>query len=598
MSQAGPLTRGLALTLVILLTTVAGLTAVTGHDANRHPVDEAITSDGPQSGIGPRDSNAPSVSPPQASPVFVAVYPNPPADGDRGEYVRLRLPPGEWVLSDGETRVGLTGPARVTVTADPGAVETPDRIVKADLGLSNSGERLVIRPASPTTTTDQSNDTVETPANQSNDTAETPANQSNDTVEPSTNRTTVLVYRDAPEGSVWLPAPGEWRPAGLERRAVQPLGPADGTAFVLPDAPRIPNETLRAADDRLLLAGYTFGSERAVEAILAAANRGVRVLVLLEGGPVGGLSQRQARLLDRLTAANVSVRMVGGSTPRVQYHHAKYAVVDDTALVLTENWKPSGTGGASNRGWGVRLADERAAKELAAVFRTDWTARDAVPWQAFRRGRTFEPASPANTSQPTAFHPRAFDARATYLLTAPGNARSGTQAVIRTADHRIEVIQPTITRGPLVDALKRAARRGVAVRILLGGAWYNAEENRKLAESLSAWADETGAPLQVRLAEPGEAFETVHAKGLVVDDTVVVGSVNWTPTSLTENREVAVAVRDPTVAAYFRRVFRADWSGDGGDESPPTTLAVVGVGIAALAAIFVARRVTFAEVGV
>ncbi|MFB6194240.1 MAG: phospholipase, partial [Halobaculum sp.] len=73
-------------------------------------------------------------------------------------------------------------------------------------------------------------------------------------------------------------------------------------------------------------------------------------------------------------------------------------------------------------------------------------------------------------------------------------------------------------------------------------------------------------------------------------------SVNWTPTSLDENREVAVAVRSRTLADYFRRVAAADRR-DPGDRSVPPLLAVVGVAVAALAALLVGRRVEFADVG-
>ena len=499
-----------------------------------------------------------------AGPRILAVYPNPVVDGDSGEFVRLHLPPGNWTLGDETASVTVTGPGRVIVTNDPAAlragpaaVRNDTRIVRGKLGLANGGGRLVVTPAE-------------------------------------TNRTAaVVVYRDAPAGK--LLDDRDWRPVGLEHRQVVGVGAANGTAFVLPDSPTLPVSTLRGADERILLAAYTFSSERVFDRLTAAAKRGVRVRVLVEGGPVGGISQRQAKLLSRLAAANVSVRVVAGPAARVQYHHAKYAVVDDRVLVMTENWKPSGTGGHKNRGWGLRLSDRRVATRLAAVFRADWAAHDTVPWTQFRRGRTFEPADPATESYPTRIEPASFAANATYLLTAPGNAGRGVVSVIDTADSRISVIQPTVSRGPPLRALKRAAERGVRVRLLLSGAWYTAEDNRRLAESLNGWASETGAPLSVRVAESGDAFGAIHAKGLIVDNTVVVGSLNWTPTSRQKNREVALAVRDPTLAAYFREAFAADWGGP--DRSLPPELAVVAVGAAALAALFVTRRVSFADVG-
>jgi phosphatidylserine/phosphatidylglycerophosphate/cardiolipin synthase-like enzyme len=142
----------------------------------------------------------------------------------------------------------------------------------------------------------------------------------------------------------------------------------EATAFVLHDTSGPVTDTLRAADDRILLAGYTFASERVTRELLAAHRRGVEVRLLLDGGPVGGVSRRSAALLDRLSRAGVEVRMVAGPLPRYEFHHAKYAVVDDRALVLTENWKPAGTGGNGSRGWGVRSRDPETAAALAATF--------------------------------------------------------------------------------------------------------------------------------------------------------------------------------------------------------------------------------------
>lgn len=145
---------------------------------------------------------------------------------------------------------------------------------------------------------------------------------------------------------------------------------------------------------------YTFTSRRVANVLVAAARRGVTVRVLLEREPVGGVSRREAEVLDQLVAAGVEVRLLGGEHARFSYHHAKYAVVDDRALVLTENWKPAGTGGRSSRGWGVRVDSTETAEDLATVFRTDAGWHDADEWETVRRGQTFHSAPPANGTFP------------------------------------------------------------------------------------------------------------------------------------------------------------------------------------------------------
>ncbi|MFB6177647.1 MAG: phospholipase D-like domain-containing protein, partial [Halobaculum sp.] len=283
---------------------------------------------------------------PNGTARIVAVLPNPRAEGDAGEYVRLHLPPGNWTLTDGETTVTVTGPGTVVVTADPSALPngTVGRVRRADIGLSNGGERLRLTQTRTGAVVD------------------------------------VVRYREASTGSRWFPDERAWRPVGYSPRAVAAVGAANVTAFVLPDAPGPPIRTLRAAEERILLAGYTLSSERVGDALVAAAARGVRVRVLLDADPVGGISQREADLLSRLQSAGIPVKLIGGDAARFRFHHPKYAVVDDRALVMTENWKPAGTGGNGSRGWGVRIASARAAAELASVFHHDWVGADARSW--------------------------------------------------------------------------------------------------------------------------------------------------------------------------------------------------------------------------
>jgi len=480
---------------------------------------------------------------------IVAALPDPVADGDRGEFVVVRVPAdgGNWTLTDGEDAVGLP-PGLIAVSPDPAAVESSaDRVVAADTALANAGERLVLR---------RNGRPVD-----------------------------ALRYSDAPEGErlVVTPEGAVWRPRGFEPRSPETHGPAAATAFVLPDAPGPVIDALRGADRRLLVAGYTFTSERVAEALRAAARRGVEVRVLVEGGPVGGLSGREAALLDRLVDAGVAVRVVAGPHAPFRYHHAKYAVADDRALVLTENWKPAGVGGRGSRGWGVRV-EGSVVGGLADLFRTDFEGPGAVPWRRFREGRTFVTDDAAGGDYPARFEPERVRADRIRLLTAPGNAREALVARVDAADERVLVLQPTVggRDDPLVRASLRAARRGVEVRILLSGAWYVDDENRRLVERLNGLAEREDLALSAAVADPGGRYGKLHAKGLVVDDAVAVGSLNWNDVSATENREV-VLVLEGEPAGYFAAVFEADWRGGRTRLPPVLALGVAGaVGVALL----------------
>jgi phosphatidylserine/phosphatidylglycerophosphate/cardiolipin synthase-like enzyme len=496
-----------------------------------------------------------------ASPTIDAALPNPVADDDAGEYVVVNVPresTATWTLTDGETTARLPNArtaSRVAVTDDPNAtravVDVPVVAVSA-LSLSNDGERIDLLR----------------------------------------NGTTVarLSYSDAPEGKRLVVGDDgrRWRPVGFEPRSVRAHGSARITGFLLPDSPTVPRDLLRDASSRIRLAGYTLTSDRIVDALIAASRRGVDVRVLVDGDPVGGRSAQGAAALDRLAAANVSVSVVGGPHARFEFHHPKYAVVDRRALVTSENWKPAGVGGRSSRGWGVVVDDPAVAGDLAGLFEADAGWRDAVPWRRYRRGRTFDPAPPANGSYPSRIEPTTATGTV-RVLTAPGNAESALVGVIDGATERVDVIQPTIGRrdGPLLRATIRAAARGAEVRILLSGAWYVAEENDALIEWLNGVADRRNLPLTARIADSRGRYEKIHAKGVVADDVVVVGSLNWNQNAVSENREVAVAVRSDALASYFRNAFAADWSQGVGQR---TWVLAAGAAAALVLALVVARK--------
>jgi phosphatidylserine/phosphatidylglycerophosphate/cardiolipin synthase-like enzyme len=541
---------------------VAGVPVTDAAEARGSTVEAApSTVEAAQSTI---DAAPSTVNGSTAAPRIVAAFPDPVAENDIGEYVVVDAAGTEnLTLSDGEGAVDVPPAGVVALSASPNAtrrlVDVP--VVEAGLYLSNAGEELVLRR----------DDRV-------------------------VDR---LAYDRAAEGERLNATTGRWTPRGLTTRAVVSTGPVDATAFVLPDAPDVAIETLASADDRLLLAGYTFSSPRVADVLLAAADRGVRVRVLLEGGPVGGMTTSQREQLDRLVAGGVEVRVIAGPHTRFAFHHPKYAVADDAALVLTENWKPSGTGGRDSRGWGVRVRSARTADELAAVFAHDADGIDAVPWRRHRANASFVEESPATGSYDPRFEPRAVDVDEVRVLTAPGNAGGAVRETVEGAAERIDVLSPRLDPGSAYfAALVDAAERGVRVRILLSNAWYDEESNRAVVER-SAELRERGLPIEARIARPGDRFGKVHAKGAVVDgETVLVGSLNWNAHATTENREVVLALDGSESAAYYGEAFAADWkrSTDRKEETgwkTKTTLALGALSGVALAGIALRRAVRF-----
>src|ERR671936_570893 len=107
---------------------------------------------------------------------------------------------------------------------------------------------------------------------------------------------------------------------------------------------------------------------------------------------------------------------------------------------------------------------------------------------------------------------------------------------------------------PVLAALERAASRGVRVRILLEQHPYGTGSAvpSLVYRSLQAHG------VSVSWANP--VFRYTHAKFLVEPDRgqALIGTLNWTTSAFTKNREFGVIDGDPSVVQESEAVFAAD----------------------------------------
>ena len=517
-------------------------------------------------------------------PRLVEAYPNPATMGDDGEFVSVWVPPGEsfegYELADEHARVplphdsinrnqstlidrlipgsGHTFSTNATLTESLTDREVTE--ISDEIRLADRGDRITLR---------RNGSVVDR-----------------------------LTYDWAPEADVYHPTSETWEPLGAT--TLPPVEDRGGAveAFVLPDEGERARALLADADERILLAGYTLSSDVVVEELSSAVERNVTVEVLVDGAPVGGMTGQAAASLDELERAGVSVEVIGGDRARYRFHHAKYAVVDDKALVTSENWKPAGTGGQSSRGWGVITGQPDIVEGLVRTFRADTGWQDSIPWHEYDDA-TLVDDEQAHRNFPAEFEAERFEVERTRLLLAPDNAEAEILDVIRGAERRIEIKQVQISdrNFEFLQAVLAAAKRGVDVRILLSGEWYVEEENRQLAAWLEEQAEAENLPLQVRIAEPDGQFEKIHAKGMIVDQRqVLLGSINWNNNSVRNNREVALLLDGESVADYYGDVFQADWERDDGTPGFSIGLAAVVV-VLSLVAVGRAMYVRFERNG-
>jgi len=354
-----------------------------------------------------------------------------------------------------------------------------------------------------------------------------------------------------------------------------------GVVFVSPDCSRkILEDLLSEAQNEVLLNVYEFTDPGFAELICDAITRGVKVTVLLEGGPVGGVPVDEYPVIKNLTDSGARVLMMSGSDEEhapYRYDHAKYIISDKKKVLLTtENFKlhsfpPSGYSG--NRGWGILLDSPELATYFSDVFKEDING----PGICNASGRFGEVEDPSEELYRPTFSATTFsDAEVTPVL-SPDTSYLISDMINESRD-RVWIEQAYITeypdgkKNPFLGAAVNAARRGVDVRIILDGYYYNIEgdkDNDEMVISLQTLASRENITLKAKILYPEKNnLLKLHTKGVIADNRVLVSSMNWNENSACFNREAGVIVNSKTVASYFASVFLQDWSGSELDKTP------------------------------
>jgi cardiolipin synthase len=197
-------------------------------------------------------------------------------------------------------------------------------------------------------------------------------------------------------------------------------------------------------------------------------------------------------------------------------NHKKLIVADDVAYLGGVNFSDH------NFAWRdlmLRIEGAGPADALAADFEATWSGQSRT-WRRDFEGLSLIGLDGADNA-PT------FD----DLMTA-----------IDRAGRKICVVSPYLTF-PFVNALERAAARGVAVELITP-----LDNNKPTVRDYLLWAAGR-ARFQVRLTP-----DMIHLKGLLIDDeTLVLGSSNFDFVSYRSEEELLALVTDAEVIAQFRR---------------------------------------------
>jgi phosphatidylserine/phosphatidylglycerophosphate/cardiolipin synthase-like enzyme len=353
---------------------------------------------------------------------------------------------------------------------------------------------------------------------------------------------------------------------------------------------------------------YTLEHRELTQSIADAVRRGVKVRLLLEGSPPGGISDFQKWCVQQIVVAGGEVRYAApladapkGYRTRYRYTHAKYGLIDNwLALNGSENFGydsmpitptlPLG----GRRGYYLITDASPVVAGLRQIFAADWAP------DRFFDLRPYVADDPKYGGPPADFMFEALPAYAVAeapfrsattvtgsgrfsVISAPENALradAGLFALIQRAGAGDEILleqlyenkhwgdstsNPIADPNPRLEALIAAARRGAKVRLLLDSFFDDPQalrSNRATVEYVRAVAAAGTLDLEARLGNP--TLGGIHAKIVLLrlggETWTAIGSLNGGEVSHKLNREVMTLTDLALIHTRATEVFFWDWA--------------------------------------
>ncbi|MEO2121062.1 MAG: phospholipase D-like domain-containing protein, partial [Candidatus Poseidoniia archaeon] len=334
---------------------------------------------------------------------------------------------------------------------------------------------------------------------------------------------------------------------------------------------------------------YELHSPEISFALRQAAQRGVEVTIVLDEGDYwwddNALRWQRGHASD-LAAAGATVYWFGepsdSDAPAGPYAflHSKVAVVDDSSVWIgSGNWKRSSMpvdGQAGNVDWGVIIEAPDVAQQV--LERIAWDENPAnhhvklhdplSPSQGTPNGWATPtqaddpPTLPTNTLTTTG----AVEGR---LLTCPDDCMDGLAWLIDEADEELLLSLQNLDMdwywgwgvSPLWQSLENAAQRGVKVRLIINGYYWDDEIQDAVNTFNHEWNETNGWDTSAIIMSASDEITKLHNKGVIVDgELTLFSSINFGASAIIRNREMGVVIDSVEIAEFMRASWLEDWN--------------------------------------
>jgi phosphatidylserine/phosphatidylglycerophosphate/cardiolipin synthase-like enzyme len=280
---------------------------------------------------------------------------------------------------------------------------------------------------------------------------------------------------------------------------------------------------------------YNLQLAEAVDAMIAARDRGVRVRVILDEKHV--YPKRNADI-QKLLDAGMDVRLMRGRG-RSGAMHNKYAVFDGAGLQTgSANW--------------TSFAENSSHENMLFIYDpyviAGYQANFEWMWNQSRLASSPDAQAPPAGPIPSDPSPSLYFNGA-YLPRYAFSPRGGTEeAIVKAVDaarSEIKVAMFTLTSEPIMRALVRAAGRGVTVKLM-----HNS------GSSFPFFQEALKSSFDLRFAKGRTDYGQMHNKFAVLDGQLLInGAYNWTATAEDKNAENTIFTAEPYYAHVYGEEF-------------------------------------------
>jgi len=287
--------------------------------------------------------------------------------------------------------------------------------------------------------------------------------------------------------------------------------PDDGAKMII--------DSILEAKKSLRIKMFVFSDPELIYAVIDAHKRGLDVKVMLNPARRSGEEENEStrRLFEQ---AGVNVK---DTNPFFGLTHEKSMVVDDRlAFIKSLNWETKNL--TETRDYAIITDKPHEVEEVIMCFEADWERTDFNPGESAR------------------------------LIWCSINGRDRIARFIDDARHSLFIQNERYQDLVIIERIIRAATRGVKVHVMVRPPHTLKKE--KLIEGVGGLRIMDDVGIKIHKLK----HLKLHGKMLLADGCrAIVGSINLTPGSFDDRRELAIEVNDAEIVDRLHEIAQYDW---------------------------------------